>query len=70
MAKASKRPIRVYPLVNEIVEDIKAKRSAKVTFLDPRIVKVRWVDTDTIEELSRELFFDTNFRITQRVYDV
>lgn len=70
MAKASKRPIRVYPLINEIVEDIKAKRSAKVTFLDPRIVKVRWVDTDTIEELSRELFFDTNFRITQRVYDV
>ena len=67
MAKASKRPIRVYPLVNEIVEDIKAKRSAKVTFLDPRIVKVRWVDTDTIEELSRELFFDTNFRIIQRV---
>ena len=67
MAKASKRPIRVYPLINEIVEDIKAKRSAKVTFLDPRIVKVRWVDTDTIEELSRELFFDTNFRIIQRV---
>lgn len=66
MAK-SKRPIRVYPLINEIVEDIKAKRSAKVTFLDPRIVKVRWVDTDTVEELSRELFFDTNFRIIQRV---
>jgi hypothetical protein len=70
MAKASKRPIRVYPLINEIVEDIKTKRSAKVTFLDPRIVKVRWVDTDDTEELSRELFFDTNFRIAQRVYDV
>lgn len=69
MAK-SKRPIRVYPLINEIVEDIKAKRSAKVTFLDPRIVKVRWVDTEVIEELPRELFYDNNFRITQRVYDV
>ena len=67
MAKASKRPIRVYPLISEMVEEVKSKRSATVTFLDPRIVKVRWVDTDTVEELSRELFFDTNFRIIQRV---
>lgn len=66
MAKA-KRPIRVYPLISEMVEEVKSKRSATVTFLDPRIVKVRWVDTDTVEELSRELFFDTNFRIIQRV---
>lgn len=66
MAK-SKRPIRVYPLISEMVEEVKSKRSATVTFLDPRIVKVRWVDTDTVEELSRELFFDTNFRIIQRV---
>ena len=62
-----KRPIRVYPLINEVVEEVKSKRSAKITFLDPRIVKVKWTDTDTIEELSRELFFDTNFRIIQRV---
>ena len=66
MAKA-KHPIRVYPLVHEVVEEVKTNRSAKVTFLDPRIVKVRWTDTDIIEELSRELFFDTNFRIIQRV---
>jgi hypothetical protein len=66
MAK-SKRPIRVYPLIHEVVEEVKSKRSATVTFLDPRIVKVRWTDTDTFEELSRELFFDTNFRIIQRV---
>lgn len=66
MAKV-KRPIRVYPLISEIVEEVKTNRSAKVTFLDPRIVKVKWTDTDTIEELSRELFFDTNFRIIQRV---
>jgi hypothetical protein len=67
MAK-SKRPIRVYPLINEIVEDIKAKRSAKVMFLDPRIIKVRWSDTEVIEELPRELFYDNNFRITERIY--
>ena len=66
MAKA-KHPIRVYPLIHEVVEEVKTNRSAKVTFLDPRIVKVRWIDTDIIEELSRELFFDTNFRIIQRV---
>jgi hypothetical protein len=66
MAKA-KHPIRVYPLIHEVVEEVKTNRSAKVTFLDPRIVKVRWTDTDIIEELSRELFFDTNFRIIQRV---
>jgi len=66
MAKA-KHPIRVYPLVHEVVEEVKTNRSAKVTFLDPRIVKVRWTDTDIVEELSRELFFDTNFRIIQRV---
>jgi len=66
MAKA-KHPIRVYPLVHEVVEEVKTNRSAKVTFLDPRIVKVRWIDTDIVEELSRELFFDTNFRIIQRV---
>lgn len=62
-----KRPIRVYPLIHEVVEEIKSKRSATVTFLDPRIVKVKWTDTDVFEELSRELFFDTNFRIIQRV---
>jgi hypothetical protein len=62
-----KHPIRVYPLIHEVVEEVKTKRSAKVTFLDPRIVKVRWTDTDIVEELSRELFFDTNFRIIQRV---
>jgi hypothetical protein len=66
MAK-SKRPIRVYPLISEMVEEVKTNRSATVTFLDPRIVKVKWTDTDTFEELSRELFFDTNFRIIQRV---
>jgi hypothetical protein len=66
MAKA-KHPIRVYPLIHEVVEEVKTNRSAKVTFLDPRIVKVRWTDTDIVEELSRELFFDTNFRIIQRV---
>ena len=66
MAKV-KRPIRVYPLIHEVVEEVKSKRSATVTFLDPRIVKVKWTDTDTFEELSRELFFDTNFRIVQRV---
>ncbi len=66
MAKA-KHPIRVYPLIHEVVEEVKTNRSAKVTFLDPRIVKVRWIDTDIVEELSRELFFDTNFRIIQRV---
>jgi hypothetical protein len=66
MAKA-KHPIRVYPLIHEVVEEVKTSRSAKVTFLDPRIVKVRWIDTDIVEELSRELFFDTNFRIIQRV---
>jgi hypothetical protein len=66
MAKA-KKARRVYPLINEIVELIPQKRRAKVTFLDPRIVKVRWIDTDIVEELSRELFFDTNFRIIQRV---
>ena len=66
MAKV-KHPIRVYPLIHEVVEEVKTNRSAKVTFLDPRIVKVRWIDTDIVEELSRELFFDTNFRIIQRV---
>lgn len=66
MAKV-KRPIRVYPLISEMVEEVKSKRSATVTFLDPRIVKVKWSDTNIIEELSRELFFDTNFRIIQRV---
>ena len=50
-----------------MVEEVKSKRSATVTILDPRIVKVKWTDTDTFEELSRELFFDTNFRIIQRV---
>lgn len=69
MAKA-KRPIRVYPLIHEVVEEVKSKRSATVTFLDPRIVKVKWTDTDTFEELSRELFFDTNFRIMERIYDI
>jgi hypothetical protein len=66
MAKV-KHPIRVYPLIHEVVEEVKSKRSATVTFLDPRIVKVKWSDTNIIEELSRELFFDTNFRIVQRV---
>ena len=66
MAKV-KHPIRVYPLIHEVVEEVKSKRSATVTFLDPRIVKVKWSDTNIIEELPRELFFDTNFRIVQRV---
>jgi hypothetical protein len=65
-----KRTKRVYPLVNEIVELLSEKRKAKVTFLDPRVVKVRWLDTDGVEEFSRDYFIDTNWKIAVRIYDV
>lgn len=68
MARA-KKARRIYPFINEIVLRKEDNRQAKVTFLDPRVVKVKWLDTDDIEELSREMFCDTNFSIIVRNYD-
>jgi hypothetical protein len=69
MAKA-KKARRVYPLINEIVELIPQKRRAKVTFLDPRVIKVRWIDNEAVEEFSTSYFVDTYWTIAVRNYNV
>jgi hypothetical protein len=68
MAK-TKKPLRVYPLINEVILRKTDNRQGKVSFLDPRIVKVKWLDTNDFEEVSREMFYDTNFSIIVRNYD-